>query len=64
MGRYRRMRPLVSFALAAAMIVILALWLTGILRIQVDLTPIDQNPTAVLVAVVMSLIAALLLYEW
>lgn len=64
MGRYRRMRPVVSFALATGMILVLALWLTGILQIQVDLTPVDQNPTAVLVALVMSLLAALLLYEW
>src|SRR5512143_2820538 len=63
-GRYRRMRPVVSFALATAMIIVLALWLTGILQISVDLTPIDTNPTAVLVALVMSLLAALLLYEW
>jgi hypothetical protein len=46
------------------MIIVLALWLTGILQIQVDLAPIDNNPTAVLVALVMSLLAALLLYEW
>lgn len=64
MGRYRRIRPIVSFTLATGMIIILALWLTGILQIQVDLAPIDENPQAVLVAVVMSLIAALLLYEW
>jgi hypothetical protein len=63
-GRYRRMRPIVSFALATGMIIVLALWLTGILQIQVDLAPIDNNPTAVLVALVMSLLAALLLYEW
>ena len=43
---------------------VLALWLTGILQIQIDLTPVDTNPTAVLVALVMSLLAALLLYEW
>ncbi len=64
MGRYRRMRPVVSFGLATAMILVLALWLTGILQIQIDLSPIDNNPTAVLVAIVMSLLAALLLYEW
>lgn len=64
MGRYRRVRPFVSFALATGMIFVLALWLTGILQIGVDLTPIDTNPTAVLVALVMSLLAALLLYEW
>ena len=64
MGRYRRMRPVVSFALATGMIVVLALWLTGILQIQVDVTPVDTNPTAVLVALVMALLSALLLYEW
>ncbi len=58
------MRPAVSFALATGMIIVIALWLTGILQISVDLTPIDTNPTAVLVALVMSLLAALLLYEW
>ena len=58
------MRPLVSFTLATGMIVVLALWLTGILQIQIDLAPVDENPTAVLVAIVMSLIAGLLLYEW
>ncbi len=64
MGRYRRMRPVVSFALATGKIIVIALWLTGILQISVDLMPIDSNPTAVIVALVMTLLAALLLYEW
>ncbi len=64
MYRYRRMRPKVSFALATAMIVTLGLALTGILKIEFDLTPLDTNPQAVIVAIVFSLLAGLLLYEW
>jgi len=62
--RYRRVRPKFSFALATAMIITIALALTGILKIEFDLTPLDANPQAVLIAVVFSLLAALLLYEW
>ncbi len=64
MYRYRRMRPKVSFALATAMIITLGLALTGILKIEFDLTPLDTNPQAVIVAIVFSLLAGLLLYEW
>lgn len=64
MYRYRRMRPKVSFALATAMIVTMGLALTGILKIEFDLTPLDTNPQAVIVAIVFSLLAGLLLYEW
>ncbi len=64
MYRYRRMRPKVSFALATAMIVIIGLMLTGILKVQLDWTPLDTNPQAVAVAIVFSLLAGLLLYEW
>ena len=38
--------------------------LTGILKIEFDLTPLDTNPQAVIVAIVFSLLAGLLLYEW
>ena len=64
MYRYRRAKPKVSFALATAMLITLALMLTGILQISVDLSVIDTNPQLVAVALVFSLIAALLLYEW
>lgn len=64
MYRYRRIRPKFSFALATAMIVTIALALTGILKIELDWTPLDTNPQAVFIAVVFSLLAALLLYEW
>ncbi len=64
MYRYRRMRPKVSFALATAMIVIIGLMLTGILKVQLDWTPLDTNPQAVAIAIVFSLLAGLLLYEW
>lgn len=64
MYRYRRMRPKVSFALATAMIVTMGLALTGILKIEFDLTPLDTNPQAVIIAIVFSLLAGLLLYEW
>ena len=62
--RYRHTKPKVSFALATAMLITLALMLTGILQISVDLSVIDTNPQLVAVALVFSLIAALLLYEW
>jgi hypothetical protein len=64
MHHYRRARPKVSFALATAMLIVLALALTGILRFNFDLSPLDTNPQAVAVAVVFSILAALLLYEW
>ncbi len=64
MHHYRRARPKVSFALATAMLITLALALTGILRLNIDLSPLDTNPQAVAVAVVFSVLAALLLYEW
>lgn len=64
MYRYRHARPKISFALATAMLVIIGMALTGILKIEFDLTPLDTNPQAVAVALVFSVIAALLLYEW
>ncbi len=64
MYRYRHARPKISFALATAMLVIIAMALTGILKIDFDLTPLDSNPQSVAVALVFSVIAALLLYEW
>jgi hypothetical protein len=64
MYRYRHTKPKVSFALATAMLITLALILTGILHVSVDLSVIDTNPQLVAVALVFSLIAALLLYEW
>jgi hypothetical protein len=64
MRNYRRARPKVSFALATAMLITLALMLTGILRFNFDLSPLDTNPQAVVIAVVFSILAALLLYEW
>jgi hypothetical protein len=64
MRNYRRARPKVSFALATAMLIILALTLTGILRFNFDLSLIDTNPQSVAVAVVFSIMAVLLLYEW
>lgn len=62
--RYRRARPKVSFALATAMVVTMALILTGLLRVNLDLTVLDTNPQSVAVAIVFSLLASLLLYEW
>ncbi|MGQ9490000.1 MAG: hypothetical protein ACUVR4_08850 [Anaerolineae bacterium] len=64
MYRYRRARPKISFALATAMIVTIALVLAGILRIEFDWTPVETNPQAVLIALVLSALAGLLLYEW
>ena len=64
MYRYHRMRPKVSFALATAMVVFIGLVLTGLIKVQLDLTVFDTNPQAVLVGVVLSVLAALLLYEW
>lgn len=64
MYRYRRVRPRFSFALATAMIITIALALTGILRIELDLTPLDTNPQSVLIAIILSVLAGALLYEW
>ena len=64
MYRYRRARPKVSFALATAMVIVIALILSGILQISIDMAPIENNPQAVALAIVLSIIAALLLYEW
>ena len=64
MYRYRHARPKISFALATAMLVTIGMALTGILKINFDLSPLDTNPQAVAVALVFSVIAALLLYEW
>jgi hypothetical protein len=64
MERYRRTRPRVSFALATAMLFVLALALTGVLQFTVDLSVLDTNPQMVAVGLVFAVIAALLLYEW
>lgn len=64
MYHYRRARPKVSFALATAMLITLGLILSGILHVDVDLTPLETNPQAVGIAIVFAIIAALLLYEW
>lgn len=64
MYRYRRARPKVSFALATGMLLVIALVLTGILKVSLDFSPLDTNPQAVAVALVFSVIASLLLYEW
>ena len=64
MYRYRHARPKVSFALATAMVIVIALMLSGILHISIDMTPIQDNPQAVALAIVLSIIAGLLLYEW
>ena len=63
-GHYRRARPKVSFALATAMLIMLALVLSGLVHISIDLSAIDTNPQAVVIALVFSVLAALLLYEW
>ncbi|MCX6030149.1 MAG: hypothetical protein NT169_12750 [Chloroflexi bacterium] len=62
--RYRHARPKVSFTLATLMLFVLALGLTGVVRFSIDLSVIDTNPQMVAVALVFSIIAALLLYEW
>jgi hypothetical protein len=64
MRYYHRARPVVSFTLATAMLIILALLLSGILHISIDLTPITNNPQLVAVALLFAAISALLLYEW
>ncbi len=62
--RYRHARPKVSFALATAMVIMMALMLTGVLKVNLDFTVLDTNPQLVAVAIVFSLLASLLLYEW
>ena len=62
--RSRHARPKVSFALATAMVIMMALMLTGVLKVNLDLTVLDTNPQLVAVAIVFSLLASLLLYEW
>jgi hypothetical protein len=64
MRYYHRARPVVSFTLATLMLIILALLLSGILHISIDLTPITNNPQLVAVALLFAAISALLLYEW
>jgi hypothetical protein len=64
MRNYRRARPVVSFALATGMLIFLALLLSGILHLSVDLTPVTNNPQLVAVALLFAAISALLLYEW
>lgn len=64
MHSYRRARPAVSFTLATMMLVLLALLLSGVAHISIDLTQVTNNPQLVAVAVLFSAIAALLLYEW
>lgn len=62
--RYRYARPKVSFALATGMVITIAMMLTGVLKVNLDLTVLDTNPQLVAVAIVFSLLASLLLYEW
>jgi len=64
MYRYRRARPKVSFTLATAMVITIALMLCGILHVSIDTAPLQNNPQAVAIAIVLSIIAGLLLYEW
>lgn len=64
MNRYRHARPKISFALATGMLITIAMALTGILKIDFDLAPLDTNPQAVAIAIIFSAIAGLLLYEW
>ena len=64
MRSYRRARPYVSFALATGMLILLALILSGVLRIQIDLAPVTSNPQLVGVALLFAAISALLLFEW
>ena len=46
------------------MLIVLALLLSGILHVSVDLTPVADNPQLVAVALLFAAISALLLYEW
>ncbi len=64
MRYYHRARPVVSFTLATAMLIFLALILSGILHISVDFRPVTENPQLVAVALLFAAISALLLYEW
>ncbi len=64
MRNYHRARPVVSFTLATIMLIILALLLSGILHLSLDLTPVTDNPQLVAVALLFAAISALLLYEW
>ncbi len=64
MHYYRRARPVVSFALATIMLIILALALSGVIKISFDLTSVTSNPQLVAVSLLFAAIAALLLYEW
>ena len=64
MRYYHRARPVVSFTLATAMLIVLALVLSGILKLSVDFTPITDNPQLVAVALLFAALSALLLYEW
>ncbi len=64
MRHYHRARPVVSFALATITLILLALLVSGIVHISVDLTPITANPQLVAVALLFAAISALLLYEW
>ncbi|MGC8779653.1 MAG: hypothetical protein ACP5UQ_02210 [Anaerolineae bacterium] len=64
MRYYHRARPVVSFTLATAMLIFLALILSGILHISIDLRPVTENPQLVAVSLLFAAISALLLYEW
>ncbi len=64
MHAYRRARPVVSFALATMMLILLALILSGVLQLKIDFTPVTNNPQLVAVSMLFAAIAALLLYEW
>jgi uncharacterized membrane protein len=61
---YHRTKPKISFMLATCCLFLMALVLTGIFQIQVNLDVINTNPRAVVIAVVFVGLAALLLYEW
>lgn len=63
-GGYRRIKPKISFFLATCFLIVLALILTGILFVSIDLSPFETNPRAVIIAVVFAGLAALLLFEW
>lgn len=62
--RYRRVRPVVSFTLATGFLFLLAAILTGVLHVELDLSVLDTNQQAVIIALIFSSIAAMLLYEW
>lgn len=64
MRYYRRTRPVVSFALATLMLIVLALLLSGVMTIDINLSVVSSNPQLVGVSLLFAIISALLLYEW